>query len=154
MLSCCKRIGFAEAIPGASYTEAGINGDADDVIFIPYRKAGVYLISLVQEVGAAPDDTHTLVVATETGNTTVAENASVSEVPTAPYVFESRFYFDTGTSDTPYPSIMGTHDGTIKPNKNIEAQNLYTYPCAGTGGHTEYARIWNSSLDVNASWNG
>jgi len=33
-------------------------------------------------------------------------------------------------------------------------QNLYTYPCAGTGGHTEYARIWNSTLEVNATWEG
>ena len=29
---------------------------------------------------------------------------------------------------------------------------LYTYPCAGTGGHTEYARIWNKTW--NATWEG
>jgi len=28
------------------------------------------------------------------------------------------------------------------------------YPCAGTGGHTKYARIWNETLDVNATWDG
>jgi len=38
--------------------------------------------------------------------------------------------------------------------QTIEVQKLYTYPCAGTGGHTEYARIWNETLDVNATWNG
>jgi len=62
--------------------------------------------------------------------------------------------FDTGAPLDPYPSISGTHYGTIKPNKNITVRKLYTYPCAGTGGHTEYARIWNSTLDVNATWNG
>jgi len=59
---------------------------------------------------------------------------------------------DTGAGG--YPSISGTHNGTITPNRTIEIQKLYTYPCAGTSGHTEYARIWNSTLDVNATWEG
>jgi len=42
----------------------------------------------------------------------------------------------------------------ITPNQTITVSTLYTYPCPGTGGHTEYARIWNSSLDVNATWKG
>ena len=143
-------------ISGASYTEEDVNGDGDvdDVIFIPYRKTGEYLITLVPEAGAAPDDKYTLVVSTETGNTTLAENVSVSEVPTEPYGFESRFYFDTSASDKPYPSISGTHNGTIKLNRTITVDKLYTYPCAGTGGHTEYARIWNSTLNVTAKWDG
>ncbi len=63
--------------------------------------------------------------------------------------------FDTGLSANPYPSISGTHNGTIKTNQTITVQKLYTYPCSGAGGHAEYARIWNNSgLDVNASWNG
>jgi len=63
--------------------------------------------------------------------------------------------FDTGSSKNPYPSIFGTHNGTITPNQTITVQKLYAYPCSGTGGHTEYARIWNKSgLDVNASWEG
>jgi len=62
--------------------------------------------------------------------------------------------FDTGSPANPYPSIFGTHNGTIKPNQTITVSTLYTYPCPGTGGHTEYARIWNSTLDVNATWNG
>jgi len=69
--------------------------------------------------------------------------------------FLTENIFDTGAPAKPYPSIFGTHNGTITPNVTIEVSKLYTYPCAGTGGHTEYARIWNnSSLDVNASWKG
>ncbi|MEA2076146.1 MAG: hypothetical protein U9O85_10565 [Euryarchaeota archaeon] len=60
--------------------------------------------------------------------------------------------FDTGNGT--YPSIAGTHNGTITPNQTINVSMLYTYSCTGTGGHTEYARIWNSTLDVNATWNG
>jgi hypothetical protein len=62
--------------------------------------------------------------------------------------------FDTGESTKPYPGIAGTHNGTITLNQTISVQKLYTYPCAGTGGHTEYARIWNSTLEVNATWDG
>ena len=63
--------------------------------------------------------------------------------------------FDTNSPANPYPSISGTHNGTITPNQTIAVHKLYTYPCIGTGGHTEYARIWNNSgLDVNASWDG
>ena len=69
-------------------------------------------------------------------------------------VYPSTAIFDTGAPSNPYPSVAGTHNGTITPNQTITVSMLYTYPCAGTGGHAEYARIWNSTLDVNATWNG
>ncbi len=62
---------------------------------------------------------------------------------------------DTREPQEPYPSISGTHYGTIKPNETITVSALYTYPCAGTGGHTEYVRIWNATwAGVEASWDG
>ena len=60
--------------------------------------------------------------------------------------------FDTGSSRNPYPSIMGVHKGTIKPNHTVIATKLYTYACEGTGGHTEYARIWNETWEATATW--
>ena len=60
--------------------------------------------------------------------------------------------FDAGAGT--YPSIFGTHNGTITPSHDVFADKMYTYPCSGTGGHTEYARIWGNGIDVNASWNG
>ena len=63
--------------------------------------------------------------------------------------------FDTGAPINPYPSISGTHNGTITPNKIIEVSKLYTYPCAGTGGHVEYARIYNDSWSIETlPWEG
>jgi parallel beta-helix repeat protein len=53
--------------------------------------------------------------------------------------------FDTGAPANPYPSIFGTHNGTITPNKTITVSKLYTYPCIGTGGHGEYIRIYNET---------
>jgi len=66
----------------------------------------------------------------------------------------TTYIFDTGESANPYPSIMGNHTGIIKPNHTVIATKLYTYPCIGTGGHTEYARIWNGTWNATATWNG
>lgn len=61
--------------------------------------------------------------------------------------------FDTGAGT--YPSIMGRHNGTIKPVHDVNVTRMYTYPCTGTGGHTEYVKIWNSTnWNVTARWTG
>ena len=67
---------------------------------------------------------------------------------------EEEFIFDTGSPSNPYPSIMGNHTGTIKPNYTVVATKLYIYPCTGTGGHTEYAYIWNKTWNATATWEG
>ena len=61
--------------------------------------------------------------------------------------------FDTGPGT--YPSIFGTHNGTIKANQTITVNKLYTYPCVGTGGHSEYVKIWNGSGTIaEERWKG
>ncbi|KAF5435526.1 CASH domain-containing protein [Candidatus Methanophagaceae archaeon] len=66
---------------------------------------------------------------------------------TAPSVFDT--YIGT------YPSLMGTHTGTITPSQNITASKLYTYPCTGTGGHTESINLYeNGTLIANGTWTG
>jgi hypothetical protein len=63
--------------------------------------------------------------------------------------------FDTGLPANPYPSIAGIHNGTITPNQTIIVHKLYTYPCPGTGGYSEYIKIWNTSWDgIEAHWDG
>ena len=63
--------------------------------------------------------------------------------------------FDTGSPANPYPSIFGTHNGTITPDQTITVSKLYTYSCAGTGGHTEYVRIYNKSGTLSEGhWSG
>jgi hypothetical protein len=83
---------------------------------------------------------------------TVTDDDGAKNTTSRAIIISENLVFDTGTGT--YPSIFGTHNGTIKPNQTITVSKLYTYPCAGTGGHTEHARIWNSTLDVNATWNG
>mgnify|MGYP000341885782 CR=1 FL=1 len=143
-------------IPSASYIESDVNGDGDpdDIISIPDRKIGNYQIIVIPESDAEPTDRYTLKVSIGDTTTVLAENVSVSEIPEEPYVFESKAPFDTGSPYNPYPSISGTHTGTITPGENITVHRLYTYPCEGTGGHTEYVRIYGNGIDKNASWNG
>ncbi|MGB7532205.1 MAG: NosD domain-containing protein [Halobacteriota archaeon] len=70
-------------------------------------------------------------------------------------VTEKEAIFDTGSPLNPYPSIMGTHNGTIKPNQTITVSKLYTYPCSGTGGHTESIKLYkNGTLIASGSWDG
>ncbi len=59
--------------------------------------------------------------------------------------------FDTGSGT--YPSIAGTHNGTIMSNQDISVTHIYIYPCLGTGGHAESVKIWNSTWNTTATWN-
>ena len=144
-------------ISGAIYGEDDLDddGDPDDWIGIPEQKIGNYLITVIPEPDATPTDTYTLEVFTEDTTIILAENVSVSEIPTEPYIFESKaLTFDTGSPADPYPSIPGIHNGTMTPSRTIIATKLYTYACEGTGGHTEYARIWNVTWNATATWKG
>jgi len=77
-----------------------------------------------------------------------AINKTVKVVSTKPV-------FDTGLSEHPYPSMCGTHNGTLTPNQTIAVSKLYTYSCPGTCGHTERVTIWNDKgVIVEANWTG
>jgi len=66
-----------------------------------------------------------------------------------------QVFFDTGPSAYPYPSLSGTHNGTITPFYNVTVSKLYTYPCPGTGGHTEYVNIWKGTTPIaEKTWSG
>lgn len=64
----------------------------------------------------------------------------------------SPVIFDTGEGT--YPSIAGTHKGIIIPSSDMKIDTLYTYPCSGTGGHSEYIKIWDNTFETAARWNG
>jgi hypothetical protein len=69
-------------------------------------------------------------------------------------VYPPAVGFDTEAPANPYPSIFGTHNGTIKPSHDVFVQKMYAYSCSGTGGHTEYVRFENESWNITASWKG
>ncbi|MBA5941849.1 MAG: PQQ-binding-like beta-propeller repeat protein [Methanophagales archaeon] len=74
-------------------------------------------------------------------------NIDVTILPVVPI-------FDTGAPDNPFPSIAGTHTGTIRPTYTVHATRLYTYAIEGTGGHTKFARIGNETWNITATWGG
>ncbi len=84
------------------------------------------------------------------------ENASYVvniTVHTVPY----SEIFDTETPENPYPSISGTHYGNITPSHDVYVTKMYTYSCAGTGGHSEEAVFYNSTTGAQiakGTWNG
>lgn len=45
--------------------------------------------------------------------------------------------------------------GTIEPSSDINVSTLYTYPCVGTGGHTESIELYESGKPIaSGMWNG
>jgi len=104
----------------------------EPVITHSYPEAGTYNVTLTVK-----DNSNT-------------ENSTFTELQ----VFES-LSFDTKAPANPYPSIFGIHNGTIEPIHDVIVYKLYTYPCSGTGGHSEYVRIWNNSnWNITGSWDG
>jgi len=81
-------------IPEAVYIEEDLNGDGspDDYIFIPERKTGEYLITVIPEPDADPTATYTLEVSSEGLTFMVAENVPISDIPTEPYILDSTTF--------------------------------------------------------------
>jgi parallel beta-helix repeat protein len=101
-------------------------------------------------------DRGTYSIAAKTPSPGIAAN-SYLEIATGEKLLEiigAGEIFSTGTGT--YPSIAGTHNGTIKLNQTITVSKLYTYPYPATGGHTEYAAIAypNGTVLAAAYWNG
>jgi hypothetical protein len=106
-------------IPGATYTEVDLDGDGDldDLVRIPDRKLGDYLITVVPEPGALPTDTYTLEVSLFGEVVTIAENVQISDIPVQPYVIVStatgiipptiRYYLDVLVDPATLPPIPG-----------------------------------------------
>lgn len=71
------------------------------------------------------------------------------------YLVLTSTTFDT--SEGTYPSIMGVHNGTIKPSHDLIVNKMYTYPCVETGGHSERVAFYNSTTGeeiANGTWKG
>jgi len=68
-----------------------------------------------------------------------------------------QIIFDTGPSAQPYPSIMGIHTGNFTPECNITVHQIYTYPCVGTGGHSEriiFRDYETGKTEIDVNWSG
>jgi nitrous oxidase accessory protein NosD len=91
------------------------------------------------------------------GNTPYDLGGDIGAKDYFPFIRESGWgtqtIFDTGPGS--YPSIMGIHNGTIKPSHDLHINKMYTYPCTGTGGHSEYVEFSNvSGIVATGHWDG
>jgi hypothetical protein len=99
-----------------------------------------------------------LTAGTEPGVATITAEAELSGIGLVTNTTTVNFTvteFDTGAGT--YPSISGVHEGFIVPNHTVIVKKLYTYPCAGTGGHAESAAFYNAETEeeiANATWSG
>ena len=58
------------------------------------------------------------------------------------------------TPEGSYPSIAGTHKGTITPKANINVSVVEVRSCLGTGGHINYIKITGDGISSEAIWTG
>jgi Secretion system C-terminal sorting domain len=82
---------YFNPISNTIYVEDDVNGDlqSDDLILVPYSKPnGEYQVQVLAESGASPSDTYTLQAAYGDTILVLAENVSISNIPTTPYIIE------------------------------------------------------------------
>jgi hypothetical protein len=90
-----------------------------------------------------------------TGLTVTLENVSQGGIFDFNITLASTaIIFDTGPGT--YPSIMGTHEGNFTPKCDITVHQIYTYQCAGTGGHSERVIFRNETggTEIDVNWTG
>ncbi|MCK4624469.1 MAG: fibronectin type III domain-containing protein, partial [Phycisphaerae bacterium] len=121
-------------IEGASRT---FSIDIDQTVNVTWLLDGVVVKDTEKGVTSA-SYTNTSAAVGTWNVSAVVENANGTDMWTWDWIVTAA---GTGTFDTgggTYPSIRGTHKGNFTPNCDITVNKMYTYPCSGTGGHSEY----------------
>ena len=97
-------------IPGATYTEADVDGDGklDDQVRIPDRKIGDYSIAVIPEPYALSTDIYTLEVSLFGVSIILADNIQISDIPSQPYKIKST---ETEINAAPIADANGTYTG-------------------------------------------
>jgi len=137
----------------AAYSDITIKVSELDIETCKVFKTGIGFLPEVDDVTTLPTVSGDPAFSRDLVNKTVTVRLYVGDplLGVIPPAVPSAF--DTGKGT--YPSIMGTHKGEIKPSCNINVSKLYTYPCPGTGGHTESIEVYeNGELIANGTWEG
>ncbi len=98
------------------YIETDLNrdGSTEDLIFIPERKEGDYLITVISEPKALPTDTYTLEIEANGINSILADNIQIENIPILPYLVRS-----TDIEITPLiPTIIDFNPTTLNLQSN------------------------------------
>ena len=137
----------------AAYSDITINIGSMDIETCKVFKTGIGFLPEVNDVTTLPTVSGEPAFSRDVVNKTVTVRLYVGDplLGVIPAVEEA--VFDTGEGT--YPSIRGTHNGTIIPSRDINVSKMYTYSCAGTGGHTGSIKLYeNETLIASGTWEG
>ncbi|MFA5366979.1 MAG: PKD domain-containing protein [Dehalococcoidia bacterium] len=143
-------------IPGAMYITEEYDGNGNsspcDIVWIPERKPGNYFIQVIPEQSANASDTFTLTVSpleNKWGYTPIilAQNVSMSSIPTEPYTFEVKERTVTNLSYT--GSLSGYKLDTVNLTATLSIENG-----SPLSGKTINFMIGNQSVSAVTDSNG
>lgn len=131
-------------IPGVLYySEWDIDGDGDldDMVIVPERKIGDYLITVVPEPEASPTDTYCLEVSADGETVVLAENVQIGDIPPQPYILRS-----TETEMNPIiPATIDFNPDTLNLKSNGTWVTAYIELPVGHGYNV-------SMIDLESLW--
>jgi hypothetical protein len=141
-------------IPGVLYYSVyDIDGDGelDDMVTIPIRKLGDYLITVVPEPDALPTDTYSLEFIANGETIVLAENVPISDIPDQPYIIRST----ETTIIQIIPAVIHINPDTLNLNSKIKWVTAYIelpedYDVTNIDVST--VNLWYEGTNVPAEW--
>jgi len=134
-------------IPGVLYySECDIDGDGEpeDIVTAPERKLGNYIITVIPELGASPQDTFTVEVSANDTIVLLADYAQISEVLTDPYIITQN------ETDIMLRNI-NIAVNNITPSKNVVGQGYSLSINTTVQNQGNLAETFNVTLYMNTT---
>jgi len=128
------------------YLELDTDGDneLDDMVIVLGHKVGDYTIQVVPKPDAVPDDTYTLEVSV--GNTTIvmAQNVSIADIPSNPYIVTSN---ETGIIPRLDPHDIGITG--LATTKKVVGEGFSLHGNVSIFNYGSFAETFNVTLFAN-----
>ena len=130
------------------YLELDTDGDdeLDDMVVVLERKIGDYTIGVVPKSGAAPNDTYTLEVFADNTTTVMAQNVSIIDIPSNPYIVTSS---EAGIIPRLDPHDIGVTG--LDTTKNVIGQGFSLQGSVAIFNYGSFAETFNVTVYANTS---
>jgi hypothetical protein len=141
-------------IPGVFYYyvwDIDGDGELDDMVIVPEKKTGDYLITVVPKPDALPTDTYSLRVIANGETIVLAENFPISDIPDQPYIIRST----ETTMIQIIPAVFDIDPDTLNLRSNIKWVTTYIElpECYNvTDINVSTVELWHEGNSVVAEW--
>lgn len=141
-------------IPGVLYYsvyDIDRDGELDDMVTIPIKKIGDYLITVVPEPDALPTDTYSLEFIANGETIVLAENVPISDIPDQPYIIRSTEI----TIIQIIPAVIDINPDTLNLNSKIKWVTAYIELPEGydvTDIDVSTVNLWYEGKNVPTEW--